>query len=53
MKEQKRTHILEMTDKSNNVTTKELDMLVSESDKVVLGMFNTRNYKKIKVTLKK
>lgn len=53
MKEQKRTHILEMTDKSNKVKTIELDMLVSESDKVVLGMFNTRNYKSIKVTLKK
>ena len=52
MKEQKQTHILEMTYKSNIVKTIELDMLVSESDKVLLGMFNTRDFKKIKISLK-
>jgi len=53
MKEQKLPHVLEMTYNSNVVKTIELDMLVSESNKVILGMFNTRDFKKIKVTLNK
>lgn len=53
MKEKKVKHIFELTSHSNDVTTRELDILVSESDKVALGMFNTRNYKSIKITLKK
>ena len=52
MKEQKQTHILEITYKSNIVKTIELDMLASESDIVLLGMFNTRDFKNIKISLK-
>lgn len=53
MKEKKVKHIFELTGHSNDVTIKELDILISESDKVALGMFNTRKYKNIKVTPKK
>jgi len=53
MKEKKVKHIFELTSHSNDVTIRELDILISESDKVALGMFNTRKYKNIKIALKK
>ena len=53
MKEQKVKHKFEMPSHSNDVTSNELDILISESDKVALQLMNTRLYKKVKVTVKK